>query len=310
MKVIYSNCEGSHVIEKGIVETLKFKDPVESCLKIEKNELLDEEKKLKEKYPDAILIKELEKSKIGDILSIFTERSNEFFETELKVAKRKIKESVKFDNLLINASDLTDEMNKSINLLSRRLREWFELSNPEVSRKIEDNVKFAKKVIEGNLDKSEMGAELKDEDLEPINELARQIVELDESKQKQEKYIDEVMKNNCPNVQAVAGSNIGAKLIALAGSFRRMTMLPSSTIQILGAEKALFRHIKTGAKSPKHGIIINHQLVAYSKNKGMVSRQLADKISIAARIDYFKGEFIGDRLLEELKKKIGEKDGS
>ena len=97
----------------------------------------------------------------------------------------------------------------------------------------------------------------------------------------------------------------GARLIALAGSFERLATLPASTIQILGAEKALFRHIKTGAKSPKHGVILQHPLVLDAKAKGKAARQVADKISIAARIDFFKGEFRGDILIKELREKLG-----
>ena len=82
-------------------------------------------------------------------------------------------------------------------------------------------------------------------------------------------------------------------------------MLPASTIQLLGAEKALFRHIKTNAKSPKHGIIINHQFVqkAQRKNKGKAARILADKLSLCARLDYFKGEFKGEEYKKELERK-------
>jgi len=83
-------------------------------------------------------------------------------------------------------------------------------------------------------------------------------------------------------------------------------MMPSSTIQMLGAEKALFRHLRTGAKPPKHGIILQHPLVASAKkaNRGKYSRSLADKISIAVKADYFKGKFIGDKLKKELEEKL------
>ena len=307
MKTIYSNCKGSHVIEDDrIIDSIKFKNPVESSLLLEREEAPEEEK-LKEKYSDAVLIKEVEDfSRINKILEIF--RDEDYYDVAVKLAKKKIKESVKFDNLLINASDLIEELTKTINMLSRRLREWFELYNPEFSRSVSDNVKFAKKIIE-NPEKKEhsMGADLEKKDLEPVINLARQILELDESRKSQEKYIEKVMNEECPNLTALAGSNLGAKLIALAGSFKKLSRMPSSTIQILGAEKALFRHIKTGAKSPKHGIILQHQLVANSKSKGIASRQLADKISIASKIDFFKGEFIGDKLLKELEKKMGDK---
>ncbi len=309
MKVIYSNCTGSYVVEDEIVDSVSFgeKDAVEKCLQIEKGELLDEEKRLMKKHPKAVMIREVEdKNRINEALALFKEKSKEFFDTELKLAKRKIKESVKFDNLLINASDCVEESTRHINMLSRRLREWYGLANPELSRKTEDNLNFAKKVVENpGKEKDSMGIELNKEDFEPVKNLAQEIINLNELKEKQQKYIEKVMKRNCSNLLAVAGPNLGAKLIALAGSFKRLASMPASTIQVLGAEKALFRHVRTGAKSPKHGVIIQHPLVAGSESKGVASRQIADKISIAAKVDFFGGEFIGNKLLEGLRKKIG-----
>jgi nucleolar protein 56 len=324
MKAIYSNCLGSFVVENGIVETILFdrKNAVENCLKLGNGEIIEEEKNLLKKYPDAFFlnrknddVKQIDDfGKIGEVLSIFSGKGKEFFETGISVAKRKIRESVAFDNLLINASDSIDEINRCANMLSRRLREWFGLNCPEISKKIEDNVLFAKTVAEKNRadflkelnlsDEETMGADIKEKDLLPIKNLAEEIVSMNNLKEKHEKYIDAVMKERCPNLQAVAGSNLGARLIALAGSFARIATLPASTIQILGAEKALFRHIKTGAKSPKHGVILQHPLVLDAKGKGRAARQVADKISIAVRIDFFKGEFRGDKLLNELKEKL------
>ena len=329
MKAIYSNCKGSHLIEKAIVSSLKFeKDAVEKCLLLEKGEIIDEEKELLKEFPEAVFLnKKNEKvnqledaSKISEILSLFSPNPKEYFDTETRLAKRKIRDSVSFDNLLIDASDSVDELNKCINVLSRRLREWFELNCPEISRKIEDNIKFAEAVVEKSKKEflkelsisadDSMGADLEEKDLLQIKNLAEEIISMSKLREKHEKYIDLVMKEKCPNIREVAGAGIGAKLIALAGSFERLAKLPASTVQILGAEKALFRHIKTGAKSPKHGIILNHPLVAFSAAKGKAARQLADKISIAAKIDFFKGEFIGDKLLKELQKKLGVKNGS
>ena len=116
------------------------------------------------------------------------------------------------------------------------------------------------------------------------------------------------MKKHCPNMLEVAGVLISAKLLEHAGSLRRLMMMPASTIQILGAEKALFRHLKTGkkAKPPKYGILSQHPLIGKVKKEeyGKVARTLADKISIAVKVDYFKGKFIGDKLKEELEKKF------
>lgn len=118
---------------------------------------------------------------------------------------------------------------------------------------------------------------------------------------------EEVKKNFeqiCKNLNSIVGKYLGVKLLELAGSLKKLASMPSSKIQLLGAEKALFKHLKEGTPAPKHGIIFHHPLVLKAKNKGKAARLLADKIAIAARIDYFKGKFIGNKLVKELKEKI------
>ena len=114
------------------------------------------------------------------------------------------------------------------------------------------------------------------------------------------------MDNFCPNIKAVCDVIVAAKLIEHAGSLKRLSMLPASTVQILGAEKALFRHMKTGSKPPRHGVIVNHLLIAKAPDRmhGKIARTLADKISIAAKVDYFQGKFIGDILRKEIEDKF------
>jgi len=107
-----------------------------------------------------------------------------------------------------------------------------------------------------------------------------------------------------PPVSPLPRKGERAKLIALAGNLKKLVEFPSSTIQLLGAEKALFRHMRTGAKAPKHGIIHEHPIVSKAKEKGKAARAVADKISLAVKVDYFKGKFIGDKLRKELEEKF------
>lgn len=232
----------------------------------------------------------------------------EYYTRNLEETKKKLRESVNFDDLIVQAINNIDEINRVANMLSKRIREWYELYNPEFSRKFEIHEEFVSKIVSGKdtKEKNSMGAELGKEDMEPVLELAKEIDGLFALKKKQEDYLEKIMKKNCPNLTAVAGALIGARLISIAGDLKRLVEFPSSTVQLLGAEKALFRHMKTGARAPKHGIIHEHPLIMKVKRevKGKAARALADKIALAAKVDYFKGEFIGDKLRKEVEERF------
>lgn len=236
----------------------------------------------------------------------------DFYSKNIDITKKKIRESVNEDNLVIQSANHLDEMNKIINTLAKRLREWYELYNPEFSRSIQSHEKFAEIIMKKSKDQllkelglkkaNTMGADFSKADLKPMFELAELILIVFESKKQKERYLESVMKKYCPNMVALTGGLIGAKLLAIAGSLRRMVMFPASTIQLLGAEKALFRHMRTGSRVPKYGVIHDHPLIqkVAKKDKGKAARTLADKISIAVKVDYFKGEFIGDKLKKQV----------
>jgi len=117
------------------------------------------------------------------------------------------------------------------------------------------------------------------------------------------------MDKICPNINKIAGTTIGARLLNYAGSLKRIATIPASKIQLYGAEKALFRHLKTGARSPKYGIIHEHPIVLNAKEQGKAARVLADKIALCAKVDYFKGDFIADKILAELKERFSKNAG-
>jgi nucleolar protein 56 len=224
----------------------------------------------------------------------------------LVLAKDKIKDSYSKDLMIINCINNIEELEKSINSLASRLREWFMIKNPEVEDSIEDNENFIKVVLEGGESLSEMGAVLDKDDESAINALALITQGLVETKTFLLIYLEKTMSAYCKNVYILAGPTIGAKLLREARGLKRLASLQSSTIQLLGAEKALFRHIKTGARSPKYGHLVNHPIVINAKreDKGKAARALADKLSIAARLDYFKGEFLADKYFKDLQKRF------
>ena len=153
-----------------------------------------------------------------------------------------------------------------------------------------------------------LGANVLPKDIEIIKEVASIALNLYNLNNKLRQYVNEVMGEVAPNLKELIGPVLGARLISLAGGLERLAKLPASTIQLLGAEKALFRALRTGSKPPKHGIIFQHPDIHRSPKwqRGKIARALAGKIAIAARVDYFSGEYIADELKEDLKKRIKE----
>ena len=246
---------------------------------------------------------------LDKILSFF--RKKEYYaafrERNIFLTKAAVHNSVSVDVLIIQAIHHIGDIDKVSNVLAKRLREWYEWYNPELSRRLVDHAQFVNAILEGKSKKEPdtMGADLGKADLEPIRRLAEELSHLFALRAAQEIYLENLMRKNCPNLLTLTGTTLGAKLLAQAGSLKRMVMLPASTIQLLGAEKALFRHIKSGARSPKYGFLHEHPYVGTCKKEfqGKAARILADKISIAAKVDYFKGDFIGEKLLRDLEKK-------
>jgi len=264
--------------------------------------------------------------KRGEILSFFK-----------KVEEQVIKERVsqfgsKGDVEVVQTIETLDILKKSISLFSTRMREWYGLHFPELTDKlVEDNVLIAKlisvlgkrdnftyekinqefgfkeariKVLQ-NLASQSMGADI---DLRIIKKYANEILSLDDFRQELEVHLDTLMERVAPNLLALVGGLVGAKLIAKAGSLKKLAFMPASRIQLLGAEKALYRFLKTGEKRPKHGLIFQWNLIRGSKpwNRGKISRLISGKIGICSKVDYFEGEFVADVLSKEINEKIQE----
>lgn len=252
----------------------------------------------------------------------------------LEMAKLRVKGAVeKRDLVIAQAIQTLDDLDKSINLFMGRIREWYGIHFPELDRLLEKHETYARlvlklgsrenftveKLAEEEIPKvkaeqtaktaeTSMGADLSDTDLKQIQALCENILSLYQSRQTLENYLDKTMEEVAPNTRALAGSLLGARLIALAGGLSNLAKRPASTIQVLGAEKALFRSLKTGARPPKHGIIFQHTYLHEAKrwHRGKIARALAGKVSIAARVDAFGGEYVGDKLKADLDRRIEE----
>ena len=268
--------------------------------------------------------------KIGQFQE-FKDISFQFKRVQEVLIKANIREAGgKEDLIIIQVIESLEILKKSISLFASRLKEWYGLYFPELTDKlIEDNVILAKMVdklgyrdnytienikqyfnltdkrtekLQGLAARS-MGADL---DLSIIKQYAQQIIDLDAFREVLEDHLEELMTQAAPNLTTLIGSLIGAKLIAKAGSLKNLAYMPASRIQLLGAEKALYRFLKTGEKRPKHGLIFQWNLIRGSKAyiRGKISRLISGKIGIASKVDYFKGEFIGDTLATEIEEKI------
>jgi len=255
-------------------------------------------------------------SELGISSDEFTELLSE---VNLELTKRRLKEAER-DQLIIQAVSCMDDLEEVTNRLIERLREWNSMNFPELNLIVKKHDLYAKILAGGDIDssladkikkakKESFGFEFLEKDFKIIKTFSDSILGLYAAKEKTEGYIEDMMHEMAPNLAALAGPLLGARLIALAGSLKRLSMLPASTIQVLGAEDAFFRFLRTGKRPPKHGIIFQLPEIrsASKKNRGRISRTFAAKVAIAARMDYFKGEFIGDKLREEFLEKIERK---
>ena len=228
-----------------------------------------------------------------------------------------------------------DEVDKIINGISSRLREWYGLHFPELDNLIDSIIGYSQIVVAGKREdlnkkifedagfpesKVEMlsligqksrGGDISKENLLIVQSLAKQILELHDLRKNLEEHIEAQMNDIAPNLSAILGASVGARILAHAGSLKKLASMPASTIQVLGAEKALFRSLKTGSQPPKHGILFQHALVhaAPRWQRGKIARAIAAKAAIAARVDVYGGE-LNKTLLEKLNvrvKEIGQK---
>merc|ERR1711935_624673 len=217
----------------------------------------------------------------------------------------------KVDTMVIQAIGLLDDLDKEINTYSMRIKEWYGWHFPEMSRIVGDNTMYAKVVKEMGMLKNaattdlsdilpdeieeqlksaaqvSMGTEVSEEDMENITLLCIQALELQNYRTELYDYLKNRMAAIAPNLTVLVGELVGARLISHAGSLMNLAKQPASTVQILGAEKALFRALKTKQDTPKYGLIYHASLIgqAQPKFKGKISRVLAAKCALSIRVD-------------------------
>jgi len=247
-----------------------------------------------------------------------------------KAKKRVIERYTGRDIHIIRAVNTLEDIDSVFNLLFEDIREWYAVHFPELERMVRgnetyltlvsklcerkefteknilafyENAEQAKKIAEKA--KNSIGSPLKEKDVKRLSKLAEKSISIKKQRNALCSYIESEMEEQMPAFTLIAGPVLGARLLNEAGSVKKLAMMPSSTIQVIGAEKALFKHLKTGSKPPKHGIIFQHPFLRKVKrqHRGKMARTLANKLSIAAKEDYFGKKGDGKKLLEELEKR-------
>ncbi|KAG5834176.1 hypothetical protein ANANG_G00258670 [Anguilla anguilla] len=253
-------------------------------------------------------------------------------------SRAKVKFNVnRADNMIIQSIALLDQLDKDINTFSMRVREWYGYHFPELVKIVSDNSTYCrlarlignrKELSEESLEgleevvmdaakaqsileasRSSMGMDISPIDLINIESFSTRVVSLAQYRQELQEYLRSKMSQVAPNLAALIGEVVGARLISHAGSLTNLAKYPASTVQILGAEKALFRALKTKGNTPKYGLIFHSTFIgrAAAKNKGRISRYLANKCTIASRIDCFSEvptSVFGDKLRDQVEERL------
>ncbi|NP_001082151.1 XNop56 protein [Xenopus laevis] len=253
-------------------------------------------------------------------------------------SRAKVKFNVnRVDNMIIQSISLLDQLDKDINTFSMRVREWYGYHFPELIKIVSDNYTYCrmakfignrKELSEEKLEemeeivmdsakaqavldasRSSMGMDISPIDLINIESFSSRVISLSEYRKELQEYLRSKMSQVAPSLSALIGEVVGARLISHAGSLTNLAKYPASTVQILGAEKALFRALKTRGNTPKYGLIFHSTFIgrAAMKNKGRISRYLANKCTIASRIDCFSEiptSVFGDKLREQVEERL------
>jgi len=255
-------------------------------------------------------------------------------EFAISLSSSRVKEaSERLDLHIIQSINALDELDKIINTIGARMREWYGLHFPELDNLVQSLVAYAEivsraglrenitseilqnagmqdKKVEIILDgtRRSRGGDMTPENLAIVKRLADQVIAQSDLRRVLADHIEVAMETVAPNVKELLTASVGARIIAKAGSLSRLATLPASTIQVLGAEKALFRALKTGARPPKHGLLFQHPLIhsAPKWQRGKIARAIASKVAIAARIDYYRHEGKDSMIQERLNTRITE----
>ncbi|HEV8290136.1 MAG TPA: hypothetical protein VGQ00_04265 [Candidatus Norongarragalinales archaeon] len=237
------------------------------------------------------------------------------------------KELSKRDLVVMQSVRALDDIDEAKGILVQRATDWFRINFPEMhigdddllklaaefgsretfdERKAENVIGKEKAREVAMLAKTSFGGNFDANDAAALKSFSKQVLGLQEERKALEKYTEEQMRKHFPNISELAEPLLAARLLVIAGGIEKMARMPASTIQVLGAEKALFSHLRKGSKPPKHGIIFNnpHLSSAPAEERGRIARELATKVAIASRADAFTHVFIAKKLKQKFDARI------
>ncbi len=232
----------------------------------------------------------------------------------VELAKRQVRKAIRPEDHLRQAVAAVDSLQEQENLVLERVREWYGLHFPELAKMVDERQYLELVATHGRREKlpvdfrDSVGGELGEPEEREVQGMAALAQALGARRTNLEAYVERSVRVLAPNVSALAGPMIAARLVTLAGSVDDLARCPAGTIQLLGAERALFRHMKTGSAPPKHGVLFQHPLIhrAPPWQRGALARVFAGKIAMAARADAFTHRDIAAELQANLDHAVAE----
>jgi len=240
-------------------------------------------------------------------------------EKAISQTREEIESSVEKDQLLVKAVKQLDQLERDIRNQVERLRDWYGVHFPELEQEITEDDRFVDILEKYGVEKSEIepfsqmaqnstGSDLSEQDRNLIENSVSTIASMKSLRDDIEDYVEEGAREEFQNLSVLLGPVLATRLVALAGGLEELAKKPASTVQMLGAEKALFRHLHGEGSSPKHGVLFHHRFVKNlpEEKRGKMARFLANKSVMAARIDQYGDEDKSEKLRKEIENQYDE----
>lgn len=244
---------------------------------------------------------------------------DEIREKAIDSTREELKKSVEKDQLLVRAVKQLDQVGKDFTEEMERLRDWYALHFPELEDEISDDEELLNILEKYGVEKDDIepfssmaedstGTDLEEKDKKVIESVVSSLSQMQDLKEELEDYVEEGAEEEFHNLSGLLGPLLATRLVALAGGLEEMAKKPASTVQMLGAEKALFRYLHGEGTPPKHGVLFQHKFVKTlpEDKRGKMARFLANKAVMAARIDNYGDKDKADSLREEARERFEE----